>query len=287
MTTVLALPALFNAVVARFAAEATAPQSTTWTPDAIVNGNTYGLTVNGHAVSVTAGPADTFATVFAALYSLVVALGIAGLGVWSESGHALFLSPAGAPAVAFTAPVRAAIASATAASVTPVPNRFGWREPAKRGASPRITWVPGDDASGTLGEVGPARSPGRTPARPLATLHELVTVYIEGLDPSALENELAQYTATRLLFDAWMRAVYLAAHGTFRVVSDTWVTETKERRHGAAIRVVLSIAAMIPDAPYTSAPVDVTASVTPALSPDGDPAHDEADTSSPDVIAAA
>jgi hypothetical protein len=287
MAVILALTRLFDAVVTRFASEAAAAQSATWTPAAIVVGSPYGLTINGHAVTYTALTDDTFAEVFAALYAQVVALGISGLGMWKETSPTAlsrFLLPAGAPAVAFTAAVGGALANTTGAAGTPVPNRFGWREPAKRGASPRITWVPGDDGSGALGDVSPARAPGRTPSRPLGTLHELCTVYIEGVDASGLEDERKQYAATRILFDAWYRAVHLAAHGTFEIRSSGWVIETKERRHGAAIRVVLAIDAMLPDAALTPAPVDTAASVTPYLARDDDPAHDTIDTTTPDVI---
>jgi hypothetical protein len=130
---------------------------------------------------------------------------------------------------------------------TPVPHVFGWREPAKHRASThRIVWVPGDDRTGELGEVAPARNPGGNP-RSLATVRELFTVYIEAQDPSAAENEATQYHATRLLFDAWVRAVYLAARGTYALSKPTWVIDKKERRHGAAIRVLGTIEAMVPD----------------------------------------
>lgn len=141
---------------------------------------------------------------------------------------------------------------------TPVPQPFGWREPAKRTGTMRIVWIPGDDESGDLGEFGAARNPGRNP-RSLATLRELFTVYIEAVDPSAPESELAQYTATRLLFDAWLRAVHLAAHGTFTIESTGWVIEKATRRYGATLRVLGSIEAMVPDAPLAVAPVDTRA----------------------------
>lgn len=128
-----------------------------------------------------------------------------------------------------------------------VPNVFGWREPAKKTVpGNRIVWIPGDP-NGDMGEILSARYPGRNP-RPLATLYELFTVEITAIDAESAENELAQYLAARDLFDRWYRAVFLAAYGTFRMVSNEWVTDKKERRAGAAIRVVASIEAMIPDA---------------------------------------
>lgn len=141
-----------------------------------------------------------------------------------------------------------------------VPNLFGWREPTKKiEPGKRIVWYPGDP-QGDLGELGPARYPGRN-SRPLATLYELFTVEITTNDSAAPENERAQYLAVRALFDSWYRAVHLAAVGTFKIISNEWVITKKERRHGACIRVVASIEAMIPDAEITSAPVDTGADI--------------------------
>jgi hypothetical protein len=151
----------------------------------------------------------------------------------------------------------------TTAAVTPVPNVFGWREPAHRdGPEMRIAWVPGDDQSGDFGKFKSARQPDRSPARPLMTFGELVTVYIEGYDPSDPENERKQYEITRLLADGWLRAVYLAAHGTFEIQAENWVNARATRRKGAALRFLLAIDAMVPDAPLaiampTEADVDV------------------------------
>lgn len=140
-----------------------------------------------------------------------------------------------------------------------VPQVFGWREPTKRsGSSLRIVWVPGDDKSGELGEVAPPRNPGRNP-RPLATLRERFTVYLEAQDPSAPESERTQYQASRELLDAWLRAVHLEARGTYALEKPSWVTDKKERRFGAAIRVLGTIEAMVPDVEHTIAPVGVRA----------------------------
>lgn len=141
-----------------------------------------------------------------------------------------------------------------------VPNLFGWREPARKTETgDRIVWYPGDPR-GDLGELASARYPGRNP-RPLATLHELFTVEITASNAATPETERAQYLAVRELFDAWVRAIHLAASGTFRIVSNEWVIDKKERRHGACIRVVASVEAMIPDTELTSAPVDTSASI--------------------------
>lgn len=140
-------------------------------------------------------------------------------------------------------------ASFAADSINAV-NVFGWREPSKHPAgvlSTRIAWVPGDP-SDSVGSTGPARNPGQIP-RSLGTLGELFTVYISGQDPSAPEDERKQYHICRLLRDAWFRAVYAAAYGTFAVRSETWVNNQRERRHGAALRLVCEIQAPIIDAP--------------------------------------
>lgn len=145
-----------------------------------------------------------------------------------------------------------------AADGTAVPNLFGWRKSAQQlTTGKRIVWIPGDPR-GSLGAMLPARNPGRNP-RPVGTLEELFTVEISSNDPTQLEDERAQYQATRELYDAWYRAVYLAARGTFRVVSDEWVVDKKERRYGATIRCVCAIQAEIPDAAAATAPVDTGA----------------------------
>lgn len=154
----------------------------------------------------------------------------------------------------------AADAAAGDPPLAPVPNVFGWREPAKlRRASHRIVWVPGDDATGAAAaEIGPARQPGRNP-RPLATVYELATVYVEALDVNAPEDERAQYEAARELFDLWWRAVHLAAYGTVTLRALAWVNATKERRAGAALRAVLAIEAPVVDLPAAIAPADTSA----------------------------
>jgi hypothetical protein len=162
---------------------------------------------------------------------------------------------------------------------------FGWRVTAQQVVAPRITWQPGDP-SGSLGRMDPPRNPGRNP-RPLGTLRELFTCTISAQDPGDPENEAAQYKATRLLFDAWYRAVYLAAVGTFTVERTDWIIEKNERRFGTAIRVIGSIQAMIPDAELQGVPVDtraviavselnVTETQTPiAAAPDGPAASED------------
>lgn len=143
---------------------------------------------------------------------------------------------------------------------------FGWRQPTKHKTSTaRIAWVPGTP-SGAVGDIGaPVKSGDRSEFRSLATLRELFTVYVEANDPQFPENERAQYQATRLLFDAWMRAVYLAARGTFEIQSLDWNIEKNERRNGAELICVCSVEASIPDSPYTFAPADAEADITTSL----------------------
>ncbi len=82
---------------------------------------------------------------------------------------------------------------------------------------------------------------------------------ISSNDPTDPENELLQYKATRLLRDAWHRAVYLSARGTFQIRSEAWVIDKNERRFGTALRIVCEIESMIPDEPLPIAPVDTVA----------------------------
>ncbi len=151
-----------------------------------------------------------------------------------------------------------------------IANTFGWREPFRQLGQPaKIVWVPGDP-SGDLGALKPPKYPGSNP-RPLQNLDERFHVFISGSDPSDRTNERKQYNATRLLYDIWLRAVYLAAHGTFNVSTwnSAWIIDKNERRYGAAIRVSGTIQATILDTAVPVAPVDAAAHITPTLDPDG------------------
>lgn len=152
-----------------------------------------------------------------------------------------------------------AVVARFAADATVAPCVFGWRERNKRsGLARRIVWTPGDE--GDVGSLGAARSPGANP-RSLGTLHERFTVDIEAQDATNAENERAQYQIVMELFDAWWRAVYLAAHGTVAVESVVWVTDTKERRFGATLRAVCTIDHMIPDMAAATMPTESKASI--------------------------
>lgn len=147
---------------------------------------------------------------------------------------------------------------------TNVPNVFGWRTPPMKDVTgPRIAWVPGDERGG-LGEVLPAKQPGRL-ERSLATLGELFHVVIVSADPSDPENERKQYQATRELFDAWLRAVHLAMPGRTRIVAAGWLIDPKVRRYGAAIVVTCAVEAMIPDVAPEVAAADAGASLDTEL----------------------
>lgn len=137
---------------------------------------------------------------------------------------------------------------------------FGWREPAKQSPpGPRVAWIPGDP-SGTAGAAVAARNPGGNP-RSIATYEELFTVEISANDAASPENERAQYHAVRMVRDAWHLAVYKAARGTFQIRSETWIIDRKERRHGAALRIVVELQGTIPDVAQTGAPVDTGANI--------------------------
>lgn len=141
---------------------------------------------------------------------------------------------------------------------------FGWREPPKQAQAPRITWTPGDP-QGNAGALQPPRETGTNP-RWLAQLEELCTVRIYSQDSTSPENERAQWKSTRLLYDAWMRAVYLAARGNVRVISSKWVAaERAQRRHGTTLEVLIAILSPIPDVAAGVAPADTSAVITPEI----------------------
>jgi len=145
---------------------------------------------------------------------------------------------------------------------TLIENTFGWKEPPRQGGNPnRIIWTPSDGSS-ALGDLGGPRYPGGLPARPLAMLNELFTCLIVGADPQAKEDDRAQYHQARLNYDAWLRAVYLAAVGTFAIKSQAWDMTRKEGRFGAALKVVGAIQAVIPDAPFRFAEVGTAGEAT-------------------------
>lgn len=145
---------------------------------------------------------------------------------------------------------RIEVTTTAAGTYSTTPHTFGWRELAKQSRLPtRVVWVPGDDRTGKAGELGPARFPGRAP-RPLGTLYERFTVYLEAREPgttAVAEDERRQYVAVRGLYDAFHDAIYDAGRGTFTLDEPEWVLDKQTRRAGGALRVTGTIQAMIPD----------------------------------------
>lgn len=143
-------------------------------------------------------------------------------------------------------------------TVTGIPSFvFGHREVIKQtnqgpGRANRVVFDPFDSPS----EDGPPRDPGQ-PERPLATLEEGFNIYCWARDASAPRDELAQWRAARLLYDAVRRAIYLATTdedvGTpVAIKSFGWVPGPPgELPFGAEIKLGCRIASKVPDAPYT------------------------------------
>jgi len=135
---------------------------------------------------------------------------------------------------------------------------FAWgrKEEAKQinqgpGGANRIVFAPGNE-TGDFGAVLAPDKPGRNP-RPLATVDELGTFWLWAVSPD-VNTERAQDRAARILYDQWLRAVYLVTHtdgdaglGPVRIVSQHWNLDKIERSFGREIIVVVAIAAMVPD----------------------------------------
>jgi hypothetical protein len=135
---------------------------------------------------------------------------------------------------------------------------FGWLAAAQQIPGNHIVWSPGD-TGGVLGAWLPPKYPGRNP-RTLANLAELVTIEIAAVDNADHTNERKQYLVAHQLFEATMRAVHLAAHGTYKMLSATWI-DPKTKRSGAALRVVISVESPIVDTARGVAPVDTGAHI--------------------------
>jgi len=122
---------------------------------------------------------------------------------------------------------------------------FGWDAPATQHRGARIVMVPGDE-SGQLGSVGPARHPGQL-VRPLASIDENFHVIVSAADLTDPESDRAQYTAARLLLDAWIRAAVLYAGPRLRHVGGSWLVDRTTRSYGASILTTWTIDALVPD----------------------------------------
>lgn len=137
---------------------------------------------------------------------------------------------------------------------------FGWRERTKRlnqgpGAANRVVFEPGED-KGKAGEytapIKDRRAWGTRSTRSLMTYRETCTVECWAYDPALPDDELAQYTAARMLHDFVVRAIYLSphvGHGSFEIMDPTWIVDKKEIRFGAAIKFTLIVHAKIADDP--------------------------------------
>lgn len=139
---------------------------------------------------------------------------------------------------------------------------FGFNEAPKVITSTRrVTFTPGDTSRG-LGSISAPKGIGRNP-RSLATLEELFTLTMHGVDTSNPSNDLLQYEVARGLYDAVYAAMYRAAHGTFKIQRSEWLPK-EIITHGACIRSVCSVDAAIftQPAPQEVAPVDSQASTT-------------------------
>lgn len=140
--------------------------------------------------------------------------------------------------------------------ISPVVFDFGWTKEARQDnqaptTGNRIVFVPGDDKDGRAGDDVAARWPGDEFERPIANLDEVFTVYLWAYDSEAPEGpdyELFQYTAARLLYDAFRRACYLKARQTFKITAIKWQTDNRKlRAKGAELRLVCSIQCKVPD----------------------------------------
>lgn len=158
--------------------------------------------------------------------------------------------------------VRDRFATETPEGAEAIEFAFGEDEVAKHFGKRRIIFVPGDD--GDLGSLSPASYPGRNP-RSLGTLDELVTVYLEGIDLTDVNNQILQYSASRRLFDGLWRAVYHAAANTVSMRSLRVVDNKIVRRLGSTLRVVLDVEAMIPDVPVPTVTVTAVETETTLL----------------------
>lgn len=168
--------------------------------------------------------------------------------------------------------------------------QFGWTAPAHQpgGAlasvgvvSPRrVVWVPGDDSNGAAGVMLGPKSPGRLPEPPIDTLDELFTLYFVGVDSTDTADERKQYTAARLVFDEWRRAIQYAAYGSaetggrFAVLDVSWKNDlVKFKARGAALRALVSAQAMIPDTTPTYITTTATAALQGRLDTSADDEH--------------
>jgi len=135
---------------------------------------------------------------------------------------------------------------------------YGAREPQKGqnqggGGANRIIIAPGDDKD-KAGSYGPPKQAARNP-RSIATFHETFRVYIWAQDGDSANrrDELKQDEACRTLHEWVVRAIRLAARGTYELKDPTWVRGATDRaRLGSELRVLLHLELAIFDTPFAA-----------------------------------
>lgn len=135
---------------------------------------------------------------------------------------------------------------------TPAEVLLGAREVTKQvnqgaGRAARVVFVP------IGGRYAAPRNPGRNP-RPLATWLATAEVHVWGYDGTKTNDEEAQIEAAWTLHDAVVRAIYLAAHGTFTLDQPKWNNAVVERTFGKEMIFTLSIECPVMDTPYPEVP---------------------------------
>jgi hypothetical protein len=131
----------------------------------------------------------------------------------------------------------------------PIACAFGWRAPATQinqgpAGAARVILSPGDP-TGKIGSTDGADSPGRNP-RPIATLHEIATLYLWARDATDA-SDLAQWRAARRLHDVVFPIIHRNFKGRWKELSKAWLRPELERRFGAELQIVIAVEAMIPD----------------------------------------
>jgi len=149
--------------------------------------------------------------------------------------------------------------------VTTVAFTLGWRKSVQQdnyATGGRVVFQPGDE-NGSAGKasgaqkvsdlslaVGAKRNP-----RSVGTLFEFFTVFVWGRDADATlaTNELAQYIATRTLYDAVYLSLYNhasageGAKGYFPLNDPKWILDHTQRPHGGELKATGVVQAMHPD----------------------------------------
>jgi hypothetical protein len=146
--------------------------------------------------------------------------------------------------------------------VTTVAFSLGWRKPLEQGnyaAAGRVVFQPGDEngaagkqaAAQKVADLSQAVGAKRNP-RSVGTLYEFFTVFVWGQDTTGPTNELAQYVATRTLYDALYLSLYNHASagedakGYFPLNDPKWILDHAQRPHGGELKATGVVQAMHP-----------------------------------------